>query len=190
MAQVRGKTINYNLSERMNAFVTLFRKDPDRIAAYVGARYVEEGHEYTDKQLYNKATAVLRGVKVKAELERRKHDTVSTHDTNEDYTIDWVRRKHVELIRLSIKKQDYSTATANVAWIGKSCGAYNEGNQITVEEVKRFAESDKIQISHIAQLLIDKQLNTDAEVIDVDFVDPEPTQKLLQAASGALDEVK
>lgn len=178
----------YKLTDKMQTFVTTFRREPDRVKAYLTAGYITDEHEYTQKQLYNKATQVLCGVRVKAELARLKANNLSEGDIQAEFTLDWVRRKHIEVYNLAVKKQDFATATRNVELIGKTFGAYNEANTITAIEIKQFAESDTLALQDLAALLIDKRTPTGDKVIEATIIAHEPSSKLLKAASEAMEQ--
>jgi len=91
---------------------------------------------------------------VQAELQRLDALDTERRAIHDQCTIEVVRKKHWELYELSLAKGDYSNATANIVALGKSCGAYTEGNRIDVRVLTDYTEAQRIEAKKITALLV------------------------------------
>lgn len=160
------------LDKRQKKFKEVYLEHGDGVRAYTEAGYpTKDKLGKPVKFLHQRVYSVLNTSSMQHALAIHRTRAIERQQAHEQFSVDWIQRKHYNYADLCEAKGDMGNATRNVEDIGKTVGAYGDGNiHLTVE--RQFSEQERLEAQRIGELLL---LSADApammeseEAVDVE----------------------
>jgi len=159
------------LKYKSKTFVAEFVKDGNALRAYLKAGYdIGKGDLGDDKHKRN-AYQVTKGKRVAQALVEHNTHRQSLSEAKAAFTLDHIVIEHERLMEAAEAKGDLATATANLAYIGKTRGVYKESMTIDLPARLALADAEHAEATKITRLLMEGEAA--AEVVDLEVEEPE-----------------
>jgi phage terminase small subunit len=115
--------------------------------------YIAAGYKTTNLACRVEACTNLTRPNILAYIEKLKQE----YKINAEITADWCINQHIIEINAARERGDGATATANIAWIGKTKGIYSDGIVDNTDKIREIDESRKTMLREVASKIINSK---------------------------------